>query len=241
MTNVPTASGFPPVRKREIWGWCCFDFANSAFTTIIITVVYAIYFQKVVAEGHAHAESWWGRTLSLSQVVVLFLSPLIGAVADVRARKKLFLMVAAFTCSLATAALVWVGPGEVMLALALVALANIAFALSENLCAAFLPELSTPANVGRISGYGWSFGYFGGLLSLVLALVIIQSGDGRTHWTFLVTGLFFLLASLPTMLLMQERALPRPPKAGETVFSLAWGNLAQMRRDLPAHRTLAWF
>jgi MFS transporter, UMF1 family len=241
MCDAYPAGMFPPVRRREIFGWCCFDFANSAFTTIIITVVYPVYFQQVVAGGHAHAESWLGRTLAVSQIVVLLLAPLIGAVADVRARKKTFLMATAFTCSLATMGLFWVGSGAVLVALVLLAVANVAFATSENLCAAFLPEISTPENVGRISGYGWSFGYFGGLLSLVLALVIIQSGEGRASWTFLMTGLFFLIMCLPTLLLLRERACPRARPAGESYARLAWGQLMQMRRELPAHRTLLRF
>ena len=65
--------GFPPVRKREIFGWCCFDFANSAFTTIIITVVYAVYFANVVAGGDVRAEGWWGSALAASQGVVILL------------------------------------------------------------------------------------------------------------------------------------------------------------------------
>ncbi|HEY9248818.1 MAG TPA: MFS transporter, partial [Rariglobus sp.] len=200
------SAGAHPVKRSEILGWCCFDFANSAFTTIIITVVYAVYFQKVVAEGVPQSEGWWGTALAVSQLVVIGLSPLIGALADVMARKKQFLMGTALVCSAATASLYFVGRGEIGLALGLVIVANIAFSLSENLCSAFLPEISTPENAGRISGYGWSFGYFGGLLSLVLALWIIGSGDGRTPYTFLMTGGFFFLASLPTMLLLRERA-----------------------------------
>lgn len=233
----------PPVKKSEILGWCSFDFANSAFTTIIITVVYAVYFRNVVAEGSAQAEGWWGTALAASQVVVLLLAPFVGAYADVTARKKVYLIVTALVCSLATAALFFVGTGEVVLALVLVAAANVAFSLSENLCAAFLPEISTPENVGRISGYGWSFGYFGGLLSLVLALSIIDFGDapGRTPMTFLMTGAFFFFASLPTLLLLRERARPRVLAAGENAFTLGWRQLVQIKRELPQHRTLTVF
>jgi UMF1 family MFS transporter len=230
-----------PVKRREILGWCCFDFANSAFTTLIITVVYAVYFQKVVAANDPRAAGWWGTALAASQLVVLVLAPFVGAYADVTARKKTFLIATAVLCALATAALYFVGPGEVVLALLLVGLANLAFSLSENLCAAFLPEISTPANVGRISGYGWSFGYLGGLLSLVLALLIIRSGEGRVPWTFVMTGAFFFLASLPTLLLLRERAQPRLLLPGENALSLGWRQLAQLKRELPQHRTLAVF
>lgn len=242
MSSAPTVPPFdpPPVRKREIFGWCCFDFANSSFTTVIITVVYAVYFVKVVAGGDPRGPGWWGTALAVSQVVVILLAPLLGAIADVTARKKAFLMGSAVVCSIATAALYFTGAGEVWLALALVIVANMTFSLGENFCAAFLPEISTPANVGRISGFGWAFGYLGGLASLVLALAILRSGEGRVPWTFVMTGAFFLLACLPTLLL-RERARRRALQPGESYVSLAWGQLADMRRDLPQHRTLARF
>jgi len=240
-SGVGSVPDFPPVKKRELFGWCCFDFANSAFTTIIITVVYSVYFAQVVAAGDSRAEGWWGTALSGSQLVVIVLSPLIGAFADVTARKKTALMITAFVCSLATAALFFVGPGEVFLALGLVILANIAFSLGENICAAFLPEISTPANVGRVSGYGWSFGYFGGLFSLILALVIIQSGEGRVPWTFLMTGAFFFVAFLPTMILLRERARPAVLAPGETVTGRGLRQLVRMVHEVPQHRTLAIF
>jgi UMF1 family MFS transporter len=228
------------VKRREIFGWCCFDFANSAFTTIIITVVYAVYFTAVVAGNDPRGPGWWGTALAVSQLAVILVSPLLGAVADVTARKKMFLMGSALVCSAATAGLYFAGASDVWLALGLVVVANIAFSLGENLCASFLPEISHAGNVGRISSYGWSFGYLGGLLSLVLALAIIKSGEGRVPWTFVMTGGFFLLASLPTLML-RERAKPRALVAGEGWLALGWRQLAQMCREVPQHRQLAVF
>jgi MFS transporter, UMF1 family len=230
-----------PVKKREIFGWCCFDFANSAFTTIVITVVGMPYFTAVVAAGHEQAGGWWGTTLALSQVCVLLLAPLIGVVADVHARKKRYLLITVVLCSVATGLLFGVQPGQVWLMLGLILVANFAFSTSENICSAFLPEISTPENVGRISGYGWSFGYLGGLLSLIIVLVILKSGEGRAHWAFLTTGLFFFLASLPTLLLLKERAKPRPLAPSQTYRRLAWKQFGDMRRELPQHRTLLIF
>ncbi len=231
----------PPVKRSEIFGWCCFDFANSSFTTIIITVVYATYFSKVIAGDHPGASSWWGRALALSQVVVILFAPWLGAVADFTAAKKRFLMASAVVCATATACLFFTGPGDVLLALALVVTANIAFAMGDNFCASFLPEISTPANVGCISGYGWSFGYMGGMLSLGLALFIIQGLQASARWTFLMTGLFFLLASLPTQILLRERAVPKPRPEGAGYFRVGWGAIGKTLRELPNHRTLAVF
>ncbi len=231
---------FPPVKRREIFGWCCFDFANSAFTTIIITVIYSRYFIGEVAQNAPEAPAWWGRALAASQIAVILSSPLIGAVADAKAGKKRFLMMTAVLCSFATIGLTFAGPGNVWLALALVAVANIAFSLSENLCSSFLPEISTPENAGRISSYGWGFGYCGGLLSLLLAIAILKSG-GAVTWTFAMTGGFFLLASLPTLLLLRERAVPRPLATGENYWRAGWRSNLELLRELPQHRTLFIF
>jgi UMF1 family MFS transporter len=238
---APPAAAFPRVKRRELFGWCCFDFANSAFTTLIITVVYAVYFTQVVAAGDPRAAGWWGTALAVSQLGAILLGPLLGALSDALARKKAFLLASAVVCSLGTAALALAGPGEIALALGLVIVANLAFSLGENLCAAFLPELSTPETAGRISAYGWSFGYCGGLLSLVLALVMLQGLHWPAPWTFLMTGAFFLGASLPTQLLLRERATPRPLAPGETFARLAFAQLGRIRRELPRHRTLAVF
>ncbi|WP_175414782.1 MFS transporter [Nibricoccus aquaticus] len=240
-SNATPARAFPQVKKREIFGWCCFDFANSAFTTIIITVIYARYFVGVVAEGAERAPAWWGWALAASQVVVILLSPLIGAVADAKAAKKRFLMTTALVCSVATMALYFVGRGEIWLALGLVAVANVAFSLSENLCSAFLPEISTPETAGQISGFGWSFGYVGGLISLVIALGIFKSGEGREPWIFVMTGAFFLLASLPTLLLLRERAVATPLRAGESYLKAGWQANVALLKELPQHRTLFIF
>ncbi len=230
-----------PVTRREIFGWCCFDFANSAFTTIIITVVYAVYFKDVVAGRAPEAAGWWGRTLAVSQGAVIVLAPWLGAMADFTARKKRLLLGSAWVCAAATALLGLTGSGDLWLAVILVAVANVAFCLSESACASFLPELSTPQNVGRISAYGWSFGYLGGLLSLALALGLIVGLGASARWTFLMTGLFFVIATLPTLRFLRERAQPRPLPPGQSFASAGWRTLLRTARELPRHRTLALF
>ena len=111
----------------------------------------------------------------------------------------------------------------------------------ENICAGFLPEISTPENAGRISGYGWSFGYFGGLLSLVLALVMIDTLGWPIPSVFLMTGVFFALAALPTLLLLRERAVPRPLPPGTSLLAASWGENLRSLRALKSYRTLGIF
>jgi UMF1 family MFS transporter len=228
-----------PVRRREIFGWCCYDFANSAFITVVITVVYGPYFTGVVAEGWAGANTLWSVTLAASQVVVMVFGPALGVLADVTGSKKKFLLSMMWVCSAATAALWLTGPGTVALAAGLVIVAYAAFSFGENFCASFLSELSTPANCGRISGYGWSFGYLGGLGALGLAMLVLSVSPDGVRWVFVVTALFMVAATLPVLLLLRERKQPEPHVA--RWWQLGWESVLRAARDLPQHRDLLRF
>ena len=228
-----------PVRRREIFGWCCYDFANSAFITVVITVVYGPYFTGVVAAGWAGANTLWSVILAASQVVVMVFGPALGVLADVTGSKKKFLLSMMWVCSAATAALWLTGPGTVALAAGLVIVAYAAFSFGENFCASFLSELSTPANCGRISGYGWSFGYLGGLGALGLAMMVLSVAPDGVQWVFVVTALFMVSATLPVLLLLRERKQPEPHVA--RWWQLGWESVLRAARDLPQHRDLLRF
>jgi len=192
-----------------------FDFANSSYTTIIVTVAFSLYFTRLVAPG-PRADFLWSLGVSWSNLIVILVSPILGAMADDLGRKKLFLFGTYVLCCGGTAALWFVQPGQVTLALLLFVVSNVGYSLGENLAAAFLPEISTPQNIGRISGFGWGLGYFGGLLCLVVVMPFLK-GDFRIEnlanlrLAWLATALFFLLAALPTFLVLRERA-PRGPR-----------------------------
>jgi MFS transporter, UMF1 family len=228
-----------PVRRREIFGWCCYDFANSAFITVVITVVYGPYFTGVVAAGWAGANTLWSVILASSQVVVMVFGPALGVLADVTGSKKKFLLSMMWVCSAATAALWLTGPGTVALAAGLVIVAYAAFSFGENFCASFLSELSTPANCGRISGYGWSFGYLGGLGALGLAMLVLSVSPDGVRWVFVVTALFMVAATLPVLLLLRERKQPESHVA--RWWQLGWESVLRAARDLPQHRDLLRF
>lgn len=239
-------SSRPPVSKREIFSWCCYDFANSSFTTVIITTLFSVYFVNVICENSSNAHSLWALAIGVSQGVVILLSPFLGALADISARKKQFLIISAILCSLLTASLYWTGPGTILLALTLVILANICFSLGENFCASFLPEISTPENCGRISGYGWSFGYIGGLICLGIAFLIItqfESHDIRgKQLAFAMTGLFFLVSTLPPFLFLRERATSPPTLPSFlSLIRQTTKTLGSTFKQLSQYRSLCWF
>jgi len=210
----------PPVTKKEIFGWAMFDFANSSYTTVVITVLYSKFFVGyIVPAGSAVRQSYWSLAIILSTVIALVLSPLAGAICDYSGKKKRYLLFTAIACSLATAFLAFVGPGSVWSAIALIALSNAAFMLSESFCGSFLPDISTPATMGKISGLGWGIGYFGGLASIVVAVTFIVTANPardpiryveQNQLAMVAIGIFFLLTAMPTFLLVHNRTPPAP-------------------------------
>lgn len=242
MTSPPSF----PAGRRELWAWCCYDFANSSFSTLIVTVAYSVYFIQVVAAdvsppGTAERLWFWGYALSM--LVVALVSPVLGALADMRAIKRQVLIISTLLCITGTALLWLVTRGDVALGLLIFGVANIGFDLGFVFCSAFLVELVPPQQMGRLSGYGWGFGYVGGLLSLALAYPFIAGGFAESNLasyrvSFVVTALFFLLSALPTVLFLQERARPRPLEAGLTVWRGVMLQLRDTARSLATYRDL---
>ncbi|MEQ1661572.1 MAG: MFS transporter [Thiobacillus sp.] len=207
----------PGVSRREVWAWAMFDFANSGYTTVVITAVFSAYFVAEIAGGAAWATLAWTLSLSVSYALVMLTAPLIGAWADAHASKKKLLCITTLGCAGFTALLYFSTPGALALAIVALLLSNYFFGAGENLIAAFLPELARPRALGRISGWGWSLGYIGGLTSLGISLMYIDWAQAQGHTandfvpvTLLLTAGLFLLASLPTLLILQERAIPHP-------------------------------
>jgi len=207
----------PDVSLREVWAWSMYDFANSGYTTVVITAVFNAYFVAAVAGKAPWATFAWTAALSVSYLAVLASAPLVGAWADAHAAKKPLLAAATAGCVLFTAGLYFASPGAIVLAIVLVALSNFFFATGENLIAAFLPELADSKAMGRVSGWGWAFGYIGGLVSLGISLVYItwaqkqgQSGSDFVPVVMLITAAVFALCATPTFLFLRERAQPQP-------------------------------
>ena len=144
----------PGGRRRELLGWAFYDFANSGYTTVVLTAVFSAYFVGGVAGGAGWATLAWTLTLAASSLVVMLTMPALGAYADLRAAKKRLLVLSTLGCVLTTAALAAVGPGDIVWAVVFIILSNLFFSYGESLIAAFLPELARPDSLGRVSGWG---------------------------------------------------------------------------------------
>lgn len=232
----------PPVQSRELWAWAGFDFANSGYTTVVITAIFNAYFVSAVANNAPWATFAWTAALSLSYGLVMLIAPLLGLYADAWARKKALLLITTLVCGFGTAALWFCTPGEVTLALVLIILTNTAFGTGENLIAAFLPELATDESMGRLSGYGWAFGYVGAVFLLGACLYWVQGAEARgsevytaVRETMLLTGLTVMLAAVPTFVLLRERIQPHPRALSKlwTESLVRWRGLLSGASDLP--------
>jgi UMF1 family MFS transporter len=220
MNLFPQSNLQPGVRKREVFGWAMFDFANSGYTTVVLTAVFSAYFVGEVAAGEPWATLAWTSALALSSLIVMLTMPALGAYADLRAAKKRLLVLSTLGCVLGTAALAGAGPGDVAWALLAIVLSNVFYTYGESLIAAFLPELAREERMGSVSGWGWSFGYLGGMLTLGLCLWYViraqEQGLPAAHFvpvTMLITAAVFGLSALLTFALLKERARPQTGQA----------------------------
>jgi UMF1 family MFS transporter len=199
--------------------WCLFDFANSSYTTLIITVAFAVFFRDVVVNAADNrADQLWGVANFLSMLIVAVASPVIGALADYSGRKKLFLIATTLLAVVATALLSLAGTGDIAWAMALFVAGTVGFEAGYVFYNAFLPDVSTPATVGRVSGWGWAVGYAGGLLCMVVCRpwisrplkdasgAISTAGVSSYQTSFLIVAVFYLVFALPAFRWLQEPA-----------------------------------
>jgi MFS transporter, UMF1 family len=223
----------PPVSKREITAWSLYDFANSGYTTVVLTAVFNAYFVSTVAGGAVWATFAWTATLSVSYFFVMLAGPLVGAWADANASKKRGLAWATVGCVVSTALLATVSPGALVWAMALIVVSNVCYALGENLNAGFLPELAKGNNIAKVSAYGWSIGYMGGLSALAASLGLITylrrtNADPQTFVgaAMISVAIIYTLAAIPFFLGVRERAVP----TGERIN--AGASFSQLRRSI---------
>ena len=235
------------VRKREVFGWAMYDFANSGYTTVVLTAVFNTYFVGVAANGADWGTFAWTMVLALSSLIVMVSMPALGAYADMRAAKKKLLVFTTIGCVLATAALALVGRGDIWIASVAFIVSNVFYAYGESLTAAFLPELARREAMGRVSGWGWSFGYFGGMLSLGLCLAYVLWAQGKgipaTEFvpvTMLITATLYGLASVATFALLKERAVPQSATVQTAGLSASLQRLGQTWRRAREHRDFCW-
>ncbi len=242
MQNPSTSALNPGVQKREVFAWSMYDFANSGYTTVVLTAVFNAYFVSVVAQKAEWATFAWTAVLAVSYLAVMIAGPFIGAYADARAAKKRVLMIVTTGCVISTALLSLAGPGMILWAAVFVIISNFCYAIGENITAAFLPELARPGSLGKVSGWGWSLGYVGGLVALGICLAWImtaatrgQSTSEAVPATNLITAVVYVLGAMVTFIWLKERAVPAPV-ASDAIN--AFSRLAKTAREAARYKDL---
>jgi MFS transporter, UMF1 family len=233
--------------RKEIFGWAMFDFANQAYTLLIITVIFGDLFTRVIVgdvENHYRLGNLlWSLALSASYLLVVVTVPVFGAIMDFSGTRKHFLFASYLLTVIATAALYFVAPGYIFLGMLLIVISNYAYSMGESFIASFLPDLGRPEDFGKISGFGWALGYIGGLVATAFALLFLGevSADNfqNIRWVGPFAGGFFLLTAIPTFLWLQERGRSRRLKRPSSYLVLGLRRVRETLLDLGRYRDLA--
>lgn len=242
-------AGLP--NPREVWSWGMYDLANQSFTLLIITLLFPIYLKEVViARGSedplllARGDAAWARAQGLSLLAVVLLSPVVGALSDVRGLRKEVLIGSGLLCSVFTCGLALAGPGDVWLAVGCFAVANIGFQIGENFLASFLPDISTRKTMGRVSAIGWAMGYTGAVTLLVLTAILfaVLGWESEAQWRpmFVLAGVWFVCGMVPAMLMLRDDRKPKVRPEG-TLWSHSFGRLWETLGHIARYRQLVLF
>tara|TARA_B100000768_G_scaffold38800_1_gene37631 strand:+ start:6882 stop:8186 length:1305 start_codon:yes stop_codon:yes gene_type:complete len=205
--------------KKIIWSWAMYDFANSAFTTLVVTFIYGTYFTKSIAPDELTGTNWWSYSISFCAILVAILSPFFGALADGFAIRKRIMFVSTLVCVIATS-LLFFPTSNMLLAIAIFTVANVSFELGTVFCNAYLPEIASSDKIGKVSGFSWGLGYLGGLLALLIALFLLvdveiapfgldkETGE-HIRATNVLVALWFLIFSIPFFVNIKEVKLKK--------------------------------
>mgnify|MGYP001068051447 CR=1 FL=1 len=235
------------VAVREVWAWTAFDFANSGYTTVVLTAVFNAYFVGVICGNASWATLLWTSVIAASNILAIVCMPFIGAATDLKANKKFWTVLTSLLCIAGTVGLAFTGSGTVWLAVFMVIVSNFAYNIGETLNSAFLPEIADEQSMGKVSGWGWSFGYCGGLLTLGLSLcavLVMQakgvSAEGYVPYTMVITAVVFFVAAMPLALWLKERAIPRTQANFWSLVKESQASLIATFKSLPKHKNFAW-
>lgn len=243
-------TGDARVARRQVLAWAFWDWGSSAYNTITLTFVFSVYLTDTVGRdlpGPVDANSWLGYAIGAAGLVIALLAPVVGQSAD-RAGRRLRSTAIWTTATVASMALLFLVRDDwhyLWLGLLLLALGSIFFELAEVSYNAVLRQISTPATIGRVSGFGWSMGYFGGIVLLLAVYVLFIAGEGgavgvstegglNVRVVALVAAVWFAVAAIPLFLVVPEAppALDRAPRLG---VRASYRKLVVDLRDL--HRT----
>ncbi|WP_370231511.1 MFS transporter [Marinobacter nauticus] len=242
MPPSPLQSSLPgaPENKCALWSWALYDWANSAFFTIILTFVFAQYFSVSVIQDEVAGTRAWGNIVGIAGVVIAILAPILGAIADQSGRRKPWLISFTLLCVVSSAMLWTVTPDQSQFwtAALWVGLGTLGAEFAFIFYNSMLPDLARPERTGRWSGWAWGLGYVGGIASLVVALYGFIEADGtffnldrdaaeHVRATFVLVAVWYLVFALPAFFFIPDR-----PSTGLSLGAATRAGLAQLKQSI---------
>jgi UMF1 family MFS transporter len=187
--------------NKKILSWCLFDFANSSYSAVIAAVIFPVYYTNVVVGNETgQGDLWWGRAIALSMAIVAISSPFLGGIADYAKIRKRLLIGYTFLCIASVASFYFLQKGSIVEGFVLIVIANIGMEGGLVFYNSFLPEISKNTHQGRVSAWGYAIGYAGSIISLFIALFLIDRGFLTAAWP--VIALFFVVFSMPAFIFL---------------------------------------
>ncbi len=236
--------------RPPVLSWALYDLANTSFAVIIITVVFPVYFTSIIASPEIYSLNFgdlmWGIASGVSMIITALLAPLFGAIADTKRSKNKFLTVLTLACIFFSFLLCFLNKGMVALAVILFIISNVFYQTSMMFYNSFLPQLSTKKTSGLVSGFGFSVGYLGGLLILIITLPFLKNGLEPSNltnikMTFILTGIFFLLFSLPSFIILKDLPASKIIKIKTSYISYGFKKMLGTLRNIKKHKDLSRF
>lgn len=235
-------------KPRQVWAWGMYDLANQSFQLLINTLLFSIFLTQYVAPSVKQGKEWWVVFVAGAMILAVVVSPGVGALADRRGLKKRLLITTGLVASVLTACLALLQPGWIVVAGVFYVTAAFCVNLGENFLGSFLPELSKPETMGRVSAIGWTMSYAGALLLLgITAIAVFALGEDKPEqwkYLFVLAGAWFFLGMIPAMVLLKESPPTRAP-AGDgpspSIFAETFQQLGESVRRARDFSQLARF
>ena len=203
---------------KKVFNFALYDFANSAFTTIIITFVFATYFAKQIAPNPVLGQSYWGWAIGITGLLVALIGPLIGSFADKKNCTEFFIKLFTIICIILTSFLWFAKPSEkyLLYTLLVVASANFFYELSLIFYNSILKRISNSNNLGKSSGFSFALGYIGGILILIICIKVFidnevlpfglsKENSENIRATSIVVALWYLIFSIPFLFSLKKK------------------------------------
>ncbi len=231
---------FKSINNKEAFSWSLYDFANSSYTIIIATFVFPIFFKEIIAGGTT-GDFWWGFAVSMSILLGAIFSPIIGARADQKKRRKITFALFAIISIIGTSLLYFTGTGLFLFAIIIFIITNACFVVAQTIYDSFLINVSKEKTRGKVSGFAWGLGYVGGIVALFLLKPFYEGGfagvlESTYKLSFPLTALFFLLFATPSFLYLKERK--------ESEVKSQTGGFKEVLttlKNIKKHKKVAWY